>query len=123
VTLGHDCPADVSVVLDKLKVKQALVNVVRNAVEASPRGGTVIVRTAGRDGWAEIAVSDQGPGVREADAHAVFAPFFTTKEQGTGLGLAIAREFTEAHGGGLSVDANGGPGATFVLRFPQKGPA
>ena len=57
----------------------------------------------------------------ETDRDAVFTPFFTTKDQGTGLGLAIAREFIQAHGGTLAVDARPGPGATFVMRLPLSG--
>lgn len=104
--------------LDKLKMKQALVNVLRNAIDASPQGGTVVVRLARRDAGVAIEVSDQGPGVAVGDREAVFAPFFTTKERGTGLGLAIARQFTEAHGGRLWVEAADGGGARFVTWLP-----
>jgi signal transduction histidine kinase len=110
------------VTLDKLKVRQAVVNVVRNAIDASPAGGEVVVRADLRDGWAEIAVTDQGAGVPEGDRATVFTPFFTTKEHGTGLGLAIAREFTEAHGGRIVLETGNGAGATFVLRLPVGGP-
>jgi signal transduction histidine kinase len=120
VSLRLECPVETTVTLDKLKIKQALANIVRNAIEASPPGAEVVVRADASNGWAEVAVSDQGPGVPEADRDAVFTPFFTTKEQGTGLGLAIAREFTEAHGGRLSVDGERRPGATFVLRLPLR---
>jgi signal transduction histidine kinase len=120
VSLRVDCPAETTLPLDKLKIKQALANVVRNAIEASPPGGEVVVRAAARDGWAEVAVTDQGPGIPEADRDAVFTPFFSTKEHGTGLGLAIAREFTEAHGGRLVVDGDRRPGATFLLRLPLR---
>jgi signal transduction histidine kinase len=100
------------------QIKQALANILRNAIEVSPPGGEVVLRAGARDGWAEVAVTDQGPGVPDADRDAVFTPFFTTKEHGTGLGLAIAREFTEAHGGRLVVDGDRRPGATFVLSLP-----
>jgi len=114
---------DASVTLDKLKVKQALGNVLRNALDAAPPGSEVIVRTTAHDGWAEIAVIDEGPGVPDTEREAVFTPFFTTKEHGTGLGLAIARQFAEAHGGYLSLAHGNGRGATFVLRLPLEPPA
>jgi signal transduction histidine kinase len=122
VRLRLACPESITVTLDKLKVRQAVVNVVRNAIDASPAGGEVVVRADVRDGWAEIAVTDQGAGVPEGDRATVFTPFFTTKEHGTGLGLAIAREFTEAHGGRLVLATGNGAGATFVLRLPVGGP-
>jgi len=123
VALRLECPADTSARLDKLKVKQAVVNVLRNAIEASPPGADVVVRCALADGAAEIAVTDRGPGIPAADRAAIFTPFFTTKEHGSGLGLAIAREFAEAHGGALAAESRDGGGATFVLRLPREGPA
>jgi two-component system NtrC family sensor kinase len=118
VALRLECATDVALPLDKLKVKQAVGNVLRNALDVSPPGSEVVVRAGTHNGWAEIAVTDHGPGVPEADRDAVFTPFFTTKEHGTGLGLAIAREFAEAHGGSLVVGSGNGTGATFVLRLP-----
>lgn len=106
--------------LDKLKLKQALVNVLRNAIDVSPPGGAVTVRAARRDGGVVIEVCDQGPGVLAGDREAVFAPFFTTKERGTGLGLAIARVFVEAHGGRLWVETADGSGARFVTWLPMQ---
>jgi two-component system sensor histidine kinase HydH len=121
VALRVDCPVEVTVTVDKLKLKQALANAVRNAIEASPRGGEVTIAAGLVNGGVEIAVADRGPGVATADREAIFTPFFTTKEQGTGLGLAIAREFVEAHGGRLWVEANGrGSGARFVFRLPLR---
>ena len=120
VTLRLEGPAEPTVVLDKLKMKQAVVNVLRNAIEASPPGSWVVVRGSTRDGWAEVAITDRGPGIPEPDRNAIFTPFFTTKEQGTGLGLAIAREFTEAHGGRIVVESGEGTGTTFVLRLPLR---
>ncbi len=121
VTLRADCAGDVTLLLDKLKMKQAIVNVVRNAVDASPPGGQVCVRAGIRDDDVDVEVCDQGAGVPAADREAVFTPFFTTKEHGTGLGLAIAREFTEAHGGRLWVEGRpNGPGARLVFRLPLR---
>jgi two-component system NtrC family sensor kinase len=118
ITLRAECPANVNLTVDKLKIKQALVNVVRNAVEVSRRDGEVVIRAGTRDGCAEVAVSDSGPGVPEQNREAIFTPFFTTKDHGTGLGLAIAREFTEAHGGRLWVERRGpGSGATFMFQL------
>jgi signal transduction histidine kinase len=123
IALRTDVPADLRLSLDKLKIRQALANLVRNAIEASPTTGEVAVRATAVDGWVEVAVADRGPGIAADERDAVFAPFFTTKEQGTGLGLAIAREFVRAHGGDLRLADTPGPGATFVVRLPCGGAA
>jgi signal transduction histidine kinase len=120
VRLERAAPIDVT--LDKLKMKQAFVNLLRNAIEASPAGSEVVVRVAPRDGGAAVTICDCGPGIPDDDREAVFAPFFTTKERGTGLGLAIARQFTEAHGGRLWVEpAHPGRGATCITWLPLGG--
>ncbi len=116
VRIGSVPPLDV--IVDKLKIKQAIANVLRNAIEVSPSGSEIVVQAIQSDGHVEIRVSDRGPGVPEKDREAVFTPFFTTKEHGTGLGLAIAREFTDAHGGRLWIEPRDGTGTTFVLRLP-----
>ncbi|HYY06008.1 MAG TPA: HAMP domain-containing sensor histidine kinase, partial [Candidatus Limnocylindria bacterium] len=121
VGLRLECPPDATARLDKLKIKQAVVNVLRNAIDASPPAADVLVRCTLADGALEIAVTDHGPGIPEADREAVFTPFFTTKEHGSGLGLAIAREFAEAHGGGITVESRDRGGATFVLRLRREG--
>lgn len=121
VSLRSQCPSAITITLDKLKMKQAIGNVVRNAVEASPRGGAVQVQAALSNGSVEVTVSDQGTGIAAEDREAIFTPFFTTKEHGTGLGLAIARQFTEAHGGQLHADATPGvPGLHVVFRLPLR---
>jgi signal transduction histidine kinase len=81
---------------------RALDNVLRNAVEASPDGGSVeAVVEEGRDGW-RVEVADRGAGVPDGRAAEIFEPFFTTKPDGTGLGLAISRAIARAHGGELT---------------------
>lgn len=119
VRLRWECAAETIVRLDKLKLTQAIGNVLRNAIEASPPGAEVRVRAEVRDGGVEVTIADRGAGVPERDREAIFTPFFTTKEHGTGLGLAIAREFVEAHGGTLTVEGHTPEsGTTFVFRLP-----
>lgn len=122
VVLRVDGDGDARLVVDKLKMQQAVGNVLANAIEASPPGGEVVVQATTADGWAEITVRDHGPGVAAGDVPRLFTPFFTTKEHGTGLGLAIAHEFTSAHGGDVRVVSPAGGGAAFTLRVPQAGP-
>ncbi|HLK89534.1 MAG TPA: ATP-binding protein [Polyangia bacterium] len=81
---------------------RALDNVLRNAVEASPEGGTVEAAVEASDGWIRVRVIDRGAGVPAGRAGEIFEPFFTTKPDGTGLGLAISRAIARAHGGDLT---------------------
>jgi signal transduction histidine kinase len=103
---------------DRDQILQVLLNLVRNALEAMPAGGTLRLG-ARRDGDAvAFSVSDTGPGIPSEDLGRIFEPYFTTKEGGTGLGLAIARRIVEEHGGRLDVESFTGEGATFTLRLP-----
>ena len=111
---------------DASRLKQALVNLVLNAIQASPAGTTVTVTTAQiRDGGrprVEVAIRDQGPGIPVEERESIFHPFFTTKDNGTGLGLPVTRQIISDHGGSLAVEGATGEGATFVIRLPLKAP-
>ncbi len=108
---------------DPDQVRQVLLNLVINALEALDGRGRVDVEVAAADGLARVTVSDSGPGLPPGDAEQVFDPFFSTRERGTGLGLAIARQVAQAHGG----DLKAGPappdlgGARFELTLPLDG--
>jgi signal transduction histidine kinase len=106
------------VVCDPQKVKQALLNLVRNAVEALPRGGTVTIAAATRGTEAEITVRDTGPGLAPLVRDRLFQPGVTTKEGGSGIGLVVTRSIAEQHGGRLTLaDAPGG-GCLATLTLP-----
>lgn len=112
---------------DASRLKQALVNLVLNAIQASPTGTTVLVTThtgmdAGRP-FVEIAIRDQGPGIPEDQRESVFHPFFTTKESGTGLGLPVTQQIVADHGGTIAIEGAPGEGARFVIRIPLANPA
>jgi signal transduction histidine kinase len=101
------------------KLRQVLVNLVRNASEAAGPGGEVRVRVGERGGAAELAVEDSGPGMDEEVRARLFEPFFTTKPKGTGLGLAVSRAIARAHGGELAAGSAAGGGARFELTLPR----
>lgn len=100
------------------KLRQVLVNLVRNAAEAAGPGGRVAIRIAERGEAAELSVEDSGPGMPEEVRARLFEPFFTTKPRGTGLGLAVSRAIARAHGGELAAAAPDGQGARFTLTLP-----
>jgi signal transduction histidine kinase len=101
------------------KLRQVLVNLLRNAAEAAGRGGRVAIAVGEREGVAEVTVEDSGPGLAPELRPRLFEPFFTTKPSGTGLGLAVSRAIARAHGGELAADAAEGGGARFALRLPR----
>lgn len=107
---------------DEARLRQVVINLGRNAVDAVTQagpGGRVTIRVSAEGGCAVIAVSDTGPGVPPEVAARIFEPFFTTKgEAGTGLGLDVSRQIAEAHGGTLDFESPPGGGATFRLRLP-----
>jgi two-component system, NtrC family, sensor histidine kinase HydH len=103
-------------------LKQAIVNLVVNAVQAMPKGGTVTVRSSllarPEGAWLQVEVRDQGPGLSPRAAEKMFQPFFTTKATGTGLGLAVVKRIVESHQGEIIVPPTPEKGATFTLRIP-----
>ena len=104
--------------LDREKIKQVLINLIRNAIEAMPQGGTLTVSTRMEEGALFIQVSDTGIGIQPGQD--VFDFFVTTKRGGTGLGLPIARRIVEAHGGSLSYESRPGRGTVFSVRLGRE---
>jgi signal transduction histidine kinase len=120
IRVACDFPDDLPpVLLDPDAFSQVVLNLVKNAIEAMPRGGALAVSArAGPAGVVRLEVSDVGPGVPPEDAPRLFEPFFTTKETGTGLGLAIARAIVEAHGGAIRYRPRAPHGAVFEVEIP-----
>jgi signal transduction histidine kinase len=107
--------------MDRRLIRQALVNVLVNAIQSMPQGGLVRVgarrETHGGRDMLRIDVADQGCGIPTELLHRVFEPFFTTKAQGTGLGLAVVKRIIEEHSGEISVESAPGRGTTFTIRL------
>ena len=103
----------VQVPMDREKLKQVLINLVRNAIEAMPDGGTLRVSSAVDGGHAVLRIADSGIGIPLGVD--VFDLFVTTKADGTGLGLPIAKRIVEAHGGSLTYESRPGKGTTFTV--------
>jgi len=117
VRIAVTVPADVTIPLDKHKIKQALGNLLDNAIEVTTAGAAVDVEVTARGDEIRIVVRDHGPGVASEVRDRLFTPFCTTKPDGVGLGLALARELVEAHGGRVEW-APATPGASFVVTLP-----
>jgi PAS domain S-box-containing protein len=104
--------------VDVEKVKRAFVNVIKNAVDAMPKGGTLTIRSRKSDGNLEISFADTGIGMPGETLQRIFTPLFTSKAKGMGFGLAISRRIVEAHGGRITVESTVGEGSTFTLIIP-----
>ena len=119
ITLRHEalasCP---EIECDPEQLKQVLLNLLINAIEASPSNATIYIRTVVNDGVLAMEVQDQGSGISEDHLDHIFDPFFTTKPKGTGLGLAISSMIVAQHGGTLGFLRNPGSGATFRVELP-----
>ncbi len=100
------------------KLRQVLLNLLKNAVEAAGSGGRVDVRLAATEDDATVLVTDTGPGIEPRTQDRLFEPFFTTKSHGTGLGLAVSQAIAHAHHGAIEVGSAPGGGALFMLRLP-----
>ncbi len=119
VSVESRCPQDFPLVsFDASRMKQALINLLMNAIEASPLGGTVTVCGYAKEKNLILEVTDNGPGIPIDKKEEVFLPFFTTKREGTGLGLPIAKKIVEAHQGYMEVLGNREKGATVRLVMP-----
>lgn len=106
------------VLLDPKQLKQALINVMKNAIEAMPEGGGLSVSTRMQKNSITISVADTGTGISQQDLKAVFEPFVTTKKEGTGLGLAICRKIIEDHDGQIRIESKAGEGTVCNIVLP-----
>lgn len=113
--LQHDLPA---IHYDQCRLQQALLNLLINALEASPPGEKIMVRCVFDQSNIIIEVSDRGAGIPPERQNDIFKPFMTTKKEGTGLGLPIAKKVIEAHGGTVKIKNNSDKGVTFRITLP-----
>jgi signal transduction histidine kinase len=118
VSVGIDVDSDIELPLDRSPMERVFQNLITNAIEAMPQGGSVAIHARRGDGDVTVCVEDTGPGIPEAIAGQLFQPFVTAgKKNGMGLGLAFSRKTILSHGGDLWVEQNTS-GARFVIRLP-----
>jgi len=108
------------ITVDADKMQRVFVNVVRNAVEAMPTGGTLTIVSTRTNSHLRIAFKDTGEGMTKETIEKVWSPLFTTKPSGIGLGLPIVKRLVEAHGGSVIVESEPGKGSTFTVTIPIK---
>jgi signal transduction histidine kinase len=105
--------------IDPARIKEAIINILTNAIQAIERDGTITVITEKNNSDGVIIIKDTGVGIDEKDLPNIFNPFFTTKPEGTGLGLAITKKIIEEHGGRIEVETSVGKGTSFIIILPS----
>ena len=121
-TLVVDADPTIQASIDARRVRQVLLNLLRNAADATSEGAKITVTLRREEGWAEMSVTDEGAGMPQQVADLVFEEFFSTKgEEGLGLGLALCRSTIVQHGGEITCTTAQGVGTTFTVRLPLLG--
>jgi signal transduction histidine kinase len=108
------------VAADAELLQRVVYNLLANAAQATPAGGTISVKTRSLDSMVEIAVIDRGTGIEKENLESIFNPFFTTKSHGVGLGLANGSKIIDEHRGRIAVESQPGRGSTFRIHLPQR---
>jgi signal transduction histidine kinase len=104
--------------VDVEKMKRVFINIIKNAIDAMPKGGKLTIKSKKTDGNLEIAFADTGIGMSKDVVEKLWTPLFTTKAKGMGLGLPICKRAVEAHGGNISLESTVGKGTTFTVTVP-----
>ena len=121
ITITTDFPLDLpAIYVDPQQIRQVLANLIRNACQAMPDGGTLTVEaTAVNQKSVKITVTDTGIGMSDETKQQIFEPLFTTKARGIGLGLVVSKNLVELNNGRIDVTSTEGEGSTFNLTLPQ----
>lgn len=120
VKVIDNCPETPKVTLDVGKVSRVFVNLITNAFDAMPNGGTLTITTQSTNNLVEFDFKDTGTGMSSESMTKLWTPLFTTKSKGMGLGLPICKRIVEAHGGKITVESTPGEGTTFKIALPLK---
>lgn len=119
IAIKVDCPAGTTLVGDKNQLGQVMLNLLKNAIQAMPDGGTLSVISLKSGKQVAINIADTGEGIDQDDLDKVFEPFYSTKAQGTGLGLALCKKIVEEHGGTIAIKSIRSNGTTVTMTFPS----
>ena len=105
---------------DEAQIKQVLINVMQNSINAMPQGGAIEIRSYNLDDSVRIEIRDTGVGIPKQNLEEIFEPFFTTRGNGTGLGLSISHRIIQNHGGTFQISSKEGVGTTVTINLPKK---
>ena len=109
-----------NVEIDADQIQQVLVNIITNAVQATPEGGKLTIDASEKDKFLEMKITDTGCGIPQEAVDKIFNPLFTTKAKGIGLGLAVCKAIIDRHQGDIKVESQVGKGTTFTIKLPRK---
>jgi PAS domain S-box-containing protein len=122
-TEEHFDPALPMLWLDENQIRRVVINLIRNAIQAMPDGGTIIISTSREDQWVKVEIADTGVGISDEDISKLFDAFFTSKSTGSGLGLTVSAQIINNHGGTIEVQKREPQGTLFIIRLPIKKPS
>ncbi|MFZ5596044.1 MAG: ATP-binding protein [Bacillota bacterium] len=108
------------IMIDASKIKQVFVNLILNAIQAMPEGGSLSINTSHTANFAYVKFKDSGTGMEPGELAKIFDPFYTTKEYGTGLGLSISHQIIKSHNGHIDVFSKPGKGTEFIVYLPAR---
>jgi signal transduction histidine kinase len=106
--------------IDPDLIHRVVSNLVLNAIDAMPQGGTLTLRTRDTGERARLEITDTGTGLTPEERERIFTPYYTTKQHGTGLGLAVVQSVVSDHHGTINVNSEPGRGTTFVIDLPKR---
>ena len=119
LSLRYALPESLQFSADREQMRLVFLNLLLNAIDASPQGGAVTVVAEKQAGMTVVTVADRGPGIDPQYLERIFEPYFSKRPDGMGLGLAMARRIIEAHNGSITARNNEGGGASFEIRLPE----
>jgi signal transduction histidine kinase len=120
IDVDVDVPPNTLLTADREMFRRAVLNLVLNAIDAMPSGGTLVITSYDNARGFELEIADSGPGLTDETKRRAFEPFFSTKQNGTGLGLAIVYHVAEAHGGTVTAMNCPEGGAAFTIKIPRR---
>jgi signal transduction histidine kinase len=121
ISIEKDYKSGNKVMFDFFQIKQAMINVIKNAVESIENEGWISLKTYKKGDSIRIDIADSGCGIKEEDREKIFEPLFSKKDMGTGLGLCIVKDIIERHKGNIIVESQEGIGTKVIITIPIAG--